>query len=40
MAKGGGGGGGEGGGRGFPQFKCHNNIYVTEFCIIFVMTIP
>ena len=25
---------------GFPQFKCHNNIYVTEFCTIFVMTIP
>ena len=25
---------------GFPRFKCHNNIYVTEFCIIFVMTIP
>lgn len=25
---------------GFPQFKCQNNIYVTEFCTIFVMTIP
>lgn len=25
---------------GFPQFKCHNNIYVTEFCTIFVVTIP
>lgn len=25
---------------GVPQLKCHNNIYVTEFCIIFVIRIP